>query len=202
MEKFNVVYLYAKTTDNVRELQFVLQSINLRNRYNEIRISTEPRRSFIELEEIKKAMKDNDICVITNPAVLGLNEADVATQLDWFIKKSRILLVYDFSSTYNLGIGQPLNQAVLQAIQQSVLEQGGKRIIKIPENRKSNSGRTRIEFPPEWENLYAKWEKKEISSKEFYEMSGLKRATFYNLLTEYREIIEQNNLFFDRYRKA
>lgn len=202
MGKFNIVYLYTKTTDNVKELQYVLQSINLYKRYKKIRISTEPRRSFTELEEIKKIMQEDDICIITNPAALGLNEADIATQLDWFIKKPRILLVYDFASTYNLGVGQPLNKAVLLTIQQSILEQSGKRIIKIPENRKSNAGRNRIKFPEGWEELYIQWENKEISSKEFLERSGLKRATFYNLLTEYREVIDQNKRFFDQYRNA
>ena len=35
----------------------------------------------------------------------------------------------------------------------------------------------------------------EIRSKQFIEMSGLKKATFYNLLTEYKEIQNRNKQY-------
>ena len=192
MGKVGNIYLYAKQEDRIEELQYVLQNISVFYKHNEIYISREPRRSFGELEKIKEVMQENDVCIITNPASLGLNETEVVTQLDWFIQKSRILLIYDFKTTYQWGVSEPLNQAILQTIQESVLRQAGKRVIKMPENRKSNAGRSRIELPENWAELYEQWENQKITSKEFLEKSGLKRATFYNLITEYRQMKEEN----------
>ena len=202
MAKTGNVYLYAKQTDDVKQLQYVLQNIEVFYKHGDIFISREPRRSFVELEKLKEQLKEDDICIITNPASLGLNEADVATQLDWFIKKPRILLIYDFNTTYLWGVSEPLNQAILQTIQQSVLVQGGKRIIKMPENRKSNAGRSRIDYPENWAELYEQWESEKITSKEFLEKTGLKKATFYNLITSYREMLEENHRFFDKYKSV
>lgn len=202
MRKTGDIYFYAKQEDRIEELQYVLQSIDAFYKHNEIYISREHRRSYAELEKIKATMQENDVCIITNPASLGLNENEVVSQLDWFIQKPRILLIYDFKTTYLWGVSEPLNQAILQTIQQSVLVQAGKRVVKMPENRKSNAGRSRIEFPENWTELYEQWENQIITSKEFLEKSGLKRATFYNLITEYKQMKEENDKFYDMYKNV
>lgn len=193
------VYLYAKQTDDIKQFQLVLELIKKFYDYNEVFISREPRRSFGELEHLKDNLGENDVCIITNPASLGLNEADIAAQLDWFIKKPRILLIYDYNTTYMFGVSEPLNQAILQTIQQSLT--GNKQVVKIPENRKSNAGRSRIDYPDNWSELYERWEKEEISSKEFLEQSGLKKATFYNMISSYRAMMEENDKFIGMYKR-
>ena len=57
-------------------------------------------------------------------------------------------------------------------------------------------------FPDGWDELYEKWEKQEISSKEFMEQSGLKKATFYNMLTEYKAMLKEQNDYLKRYANA
>ena len=58
--------------------------------------------------------------------------------------------------------------------------------------RQPGAGRPRLDFPDGWTELYDKWEKESISSKAFLEASGLKKATFYNKLADYRELREFN----------
>ena len=53
---------------------------------------------------------------------------------------------------------------------------------------------------PNWDELYEKWTNGEISSKKFIELSGLKKATFYNLLTEYKEIQSANAQYLKQYK--
>ena len=55
-------------------------------------------------------------------------------------------------------------------------------------------------FPDNWEELYTKWVGKEITSKEFCEKSGLKKATFYNMIIYYKEVLEANEKYFERYK--
>ena len=52
---------------------------------------------------------------------------------------------------------------------------------------KGNIGRPLIQYPDNWEENYVLWKNKKIPSKEFLNRVGLKKATFYNLLTEYRK---------------
>ena len=200
MEGIENIYLYAKVTDNVQEFEFVLQGIRWKQKFNSVYISTEPRRSYYELDKIKKVMTENDVCMITNLASLGLNEQEIAEGLDWFIKTPRMLVIANFSTSYLWGVSQPLNQAVLQTLQQALLGKSDGRTIMIPEHRKSNAGRKHINFPDNWEELYTKWVGKEITSKEFCEKSGLKKATFYNMLIYYKEVLEANEKYFERYK--
>lgn len=47
-------------------------------------------------------------------------------------------------------------------------------------------GRKRIPYPKDWEFLYDKWEKGEISATDFMKEAGLKKGTFYNLVKQYK----------------
>ena len=57
-------------------------------------------------------------------------------------------------------------------------------------------------FPEGWDEMYEEWEKKKISSKTFMEKSGLKKATFYNLLTEYKDILKEQNDYLKRFARV
>ena len=56
----------------------------------------------------------------------------------------------------------------------------------------ATTGRKKISFPDNWENLYATWNNGEITAKEFMDKSGLKKGTFYHLVNEYKELLEIN----------
>ena len=132
---------------------------------------------------------------------LGLNNAAIINQLEWFISKSINLVICNYSATYEYGVSQPMNKAVLNTILQSLLA-SDKNIIEISSSKRNNSGRNKMKFPDNWDELYEKWCRKEITSKDFIYESGLKKATFYNLLTEYKEIQEANEEVITRYHKA
>ena len=86
----------------------------------------------------------------------------------------------------------------MSTLLQSVLS-GNKNIITVSFKR-TNSGRYKLPFPDNWDELYEQWFKKKITSKQFIEMSGLKKATFYNLLTEYKDIQSANAEYMKRYK--
>ena len=198
----NNIYLYAKEMEKASDFDFVLQSIMLKDKIGDIFISAEPRRSYYELEKIKSVMKEDDVCIILNLSSLGLNDKDIAVGLDWFITTPRLLVIANFSNSYLWGVSQPMNRAILSTLQQTLLGKNEGNTIIMPDRKKSNAGRKLISFPDNWEELYGRWENKEISSKEFCELSGLKKATFYNLMTEYREMKKENENYFKRYRSV
>lgn len=192
---FMVIHLYAKRHEPLSLFDSVIDVIKREG--DEIYITTESKRSFRELEDIKKN-RGETIYVISSLNSLGLNEADVSTQLSWFIDAAAKLVICDISSTYEFGVSQPMNQAILSTLLQAILS-GNKNIITVSFKR-SNSGRSKLPFPENWDELYEKWSKGEITSKQFIDMSGLKKATFYNLVTEYKEIQTANAQYLKRYK--
>ena len=173
-----------KYTNNDENIKRIVDFI--RKEGDNIFVSVENRRSFHELEKIRKCMKLEDVAVIEKLNSLGMNEAEIANQLEWFVQKKRMLAVCECSATYEFGMSQPANMAALSVLKQTIIS-NNKNVVELPNYRRNNSGRNRIAFPDNWEELYDKWDKKEISSKEFLNQTGLKKATFYNLLTEYKE---------------
>ena len=193
------IYVYIKNTENVSEFTQVLNIIRQDN--SEIIVITESRRSFRELEKIKNIVTINDIVVVFTISSLGLNEAEISNQLDWFATKSICLVICDLDSTYRFGVTQPMNKAVLTTLLQSVLRHNSN-IVKLPVNRRKNSGRNKIAYPDNWEELYESWIDKQITSKEFLNKTGLKKATFYNLLTDYKQILKELEAFQFQYKSS
>lgn len=192
------IYIYSKTSEKKSLFENVIEII--REDKKEIIVSIEHNRNFKELEKIKKEMTDTDIILIGSLKSLGITSSEIADGLDYFIRNGKFLVVCDIESTYEYGIGQPMNRAVLKTILDSLVADNN--IVRINSNKKSNAGRNKIEFPDNWEELYEKWEKEEISSKKFMEESGLKKATFYNMVTEYKEILRANADFVKKFKLA
>lgn len=191
------IYIYTKTTEDISVFEDIMEVIDKKSQ--DIFVSVEHKRSFQELDVIMKEMTHEDILIIGSLTSLGINESDIANSLEYFIKNRKYLVISDIESTYEYGVSQPMNKAVLSTVLNSILS-NNKNIIKLPRNKKSNAGRNRIEFPDNWEELYERWERDGISSKEFLDKSGLKKATFYNMITEYKEILKANEAFVKKYK--
>ena len=190
------IYIYSKISDDINVFKDVLEKI--KDEAREIIISIEHKRNFKDLESIKKEMTDTDILLIAGLKSLGITDQDIGNELDYFIRKNKLLVVAEIESTYEYGVSQPMNKAILKTILASLISESN--IVSVKSNKKSNSGRNKIEFPDNWEELYEKWEKEEISSKKFMEESGIKKATFYNMIADYREILRANEEFVKRYK--
>lgn len=191
------IYIYSKTTEEIDVFEEVIELIKEKDL--DIYISVEHKRNFGELHKIKEEMSLDDILLIGKLSSLGINKADVLNELEYFINERKYLVVANVESTYKYGVSQPMNQAVLQTILDSILLTNSN-IINLGSSKRSNAGRNKIEFPDNWEDLYEAWEKGKISSKKFMEKSGLKKATFYNMITEYKEILAANYNFIKKYK--
>ena len=190
------IHVYGKTSEDINRFDIVINAI--RRDEQEITITVENKRSFRELENIKEKYRD-DIFLIGSLSSLGTNASDILDQIKWFIENEVLLVICDVPSTYEFGVGQPMNKAILSTIYQSVLSTGN---AIIPIGKKASVGRTRISFPDDWDELYEQWENGQITSKDFICASGLKKATFYNMMTEYKEIQKLNENFLSKYKRA
>lgn len=186
------LFIYGKTTCDMNVFENVLKYFDLEK--CEVFITIENKRSFREWNQLKLNMSKEDICIISSIKDIGLSDIDIAKELDWFIENDFLLAVSEISATYEYGISQPMNKAILSAMFQVYDD---KKILKI--SKKSCSGRPKVEFPDGWDELYDKWERRKISSKQFLEASGLKKATFYNLISEYKMLKKYNEDYRKKY---
>lgn len=194
------LYLYHKTIEDIAVFDEIMNSYV--SVADDIQIISESRRSYRALEQLIQEVNDvNTAIVISDMYSLGLTTEDILNRLNWFISHSICLFVCKYSATYEYGVSQPVNKAVLTTLMQSMLNMH-KNIVEIPRNKRTNSGRSKIAFPDSWDELYEKWEQQQISSKEFMEQSGLKKATFYNLLTEYKAMLREQNDYLKRYTRV
>lgn len=191
------IYIYIKNTDNIDSFKDVIDVV--RQDCDDIFSITESRRSFRELDKLKRSISTTDIVVIYDSVSLGLNEADISNELNWFIENSICLVICNIESTYCFGVYQPMNKAILTTLLQSILS-NNKNIVKFQDNRRKNSGRNKIMYPDNWDELYELWINKDITSREFLDRSGLKKATFYNLITDYKEMQKDLESFKKQYK--
>lgn len=191
-----IIHTYTKLHEPLEIFNDIIDIIKKNG--DELLITTESKRCFRELELIKE-VNTEIIYLVSSLQSLGLNDADIATQLNWFIENQVKLVICEIPSTYEFGVSQPINKAVLSSLLQFILN-ARTDIVTVPFYKKSTAGRNKLPFPDNWDELYEKWSQKEITSKDFMDKSGLKKATFYNMLTEYKHIQENNSLYLKKYK--
>jgi possible resolvase len=190
----NTLYLYAKTDIDLSVFDDIILRFN--NKYTELDITIENRRSFRDLDKLLQRLNKNDVLLINDLSDIGLKQTDLIKYLDYIVYNNIILIIQNIDTTHDDNID--INKAVLSTLKQYIVSNNN--IINF--SNKSSVGRSKIIFPDNWEDLYNSWINHEITSKEFINKSGLKKATFYNLLGEYKHIQELNLEYINKYRLA
>ena len=122
---------------------------------------------------------------------IGSNKQEVYEQLLW-LKTNKIVTIFaDYPATHIFD-NPASNQLAISVIIDVYSSLLGNKTFDIRSAMAATTGRKKISFPDNWENLYVAWDNGEISAKEFMDKSGLKKGTFYNLVNEYKEILEIN----------
>lgn len=188
--------IYAKHNDDIETMEEITG--NVCKSADTCELVVENKRSFRELENIKNNLGKEDIVVVSAIDSLGTNNSSIANNLSWFIDNNRLLLICDTLLTYEYGISQPINKSVLKTLLQYLIKDNS--VIEIPRGKKA-SGRNKIEYPENWDELYHKWIQKELTSKEVIDITGLKKTIFYNLVTEYRELLKKQDNCQKKYKQ-
>lgn len=139
------------------------------------------KRSQEEAIDMIKRAGANDYVIIDNISSLGTNHYNNYQIIATLLINKVIVLFADADIPLKKQIDPKFNEHFLAGIQYHLAS------LKEQENNRKNVGRPVVQYPVGWEQSYIKWKNKEISSKTFMEQMGLKKATFYNLLTEYRK---------------
>lgn len=153
---------------------------------------TDTDRDYIAFNQLKRDIKkEKGVLVISSINNIASNKQDVFDELTW-LKNNHIETIFaDYPATqiFDNPMANELALDVILNVYSSLLDN---KTFDIRSSIASSTGRKKISFPDNWELLYASWDNGEITAKEFIDKSGLKKGTFYNLVNEYKELLEIN----------
>lgn len=168
------VYVYKRENEDLMEVERLI------NQPYEIYIASD--RDSNAFQRLKQDMiHEPGLLIISSLCAIGANKRTILGELEWLQENGISTIVYDLAATwvFNDPIASDLVLRVLIDIYSSLQDN---KSFETP----VKTGRKKIVFPENWEELYSEWSSGDITAKEFIERSGLKKGTFYHLVTEYR----------------
>ena len=184
--KMRIVYIYQKYNEDDADLQRVAKSIL--HSGDQMMFGIEHPDSFQVLDDIINKEPPESIIIVHDIRDIGINAKDVTDRLSKIIKRKIVLLIVSVPATYEHGVSSKANGIVLDTLCQ-IITQSKKDTITF---RPRPAGRPKTEFPSGWDEKYEDWKIGRISSKEFMDWSGLKKATFYNRIADYQRILAED----------
>jgi hypothetical protein len=185
------IYVYVKKGENIKAIDALLQKAS-HNRELYYDLYTDSNRDYIAYKQLKKDIgKERGLLVISSINNIGSNKRDVYRELIW-LKENKIETVFADYPTTHIFDDPKANELAISVIIDVYASLLGNKTFDIRSSDSASVGRKKISFPENWEKLYSAWDNGEITAKEFIEKSGLKKGTFYNLVNEYKEILEIN----------
>lgn len=142
-----------------------------------------------ELKKMLRIVKEGDIIYIHDFSRLARSTKDLLEIVELLKKKGTSLVSLKENIDSNTPTGK-LMLTMIAAINEferlNLLERQREGIL-IAKRLGKYKGRKPIPYPENWEEMYQKWEKKEINSTKAREMVGLKKNTFYKLIKKWKE---------------
>lgn len=143
-----------------------------------------------ELKKMLRIVKEGDIIYIHDFSRLARSTKDLLEIVELLKKKGTSLVSLKENIDSNTPTGK-LMLTMIAAINEferlNLLERQREGIL-IAKRLGKYKGRKPIPYPENWEEMYQKWEKKEINSTKAREIVGLKKNTFYKLIKKWKEL--------------
>lgn len=146
-----------------------------------------------------------DTLFIANIQTLGTNKNFILEELNYlYSNEINVFFIENNELNVNLSVDEKLDlveaalinienekkrQATINGIYNMPVNENGARYSMKTFNQ---IGRPKIQIPENFTEVYSKWKDGELSSNEAMEKVGLKRTTFYNMVKEYENMIENN----------
>ncbi len=129
---------------------------------------------------------------------LSRNKSDIKAELEFYKKNGIRVKIIDLPTTMVDLDGQEWIIDMVNNIIIEVLSSIAEQERATTKNRQAEGiaaakaagrslGRPTVELPVNWDEIYTRWKRKEISGKTAIELSGLKRTTFYKLVKKYEQ---------------
>ena len=187
----NKIYAYMKKGEDMSLINCLLERAS-HNRELYYDLYTDSDRDYIAFNQLKRdIVKEKGLLIISSINNIGSNKNDVFKELSW-LKNNHIETVFADYPTTQIFDNPSANELALSVILDVYASLLNNKTFDIRSAVAASTGRKKISFPDNWENLYSAWDNGDITAKEFMDKSGLKKGTFYHLVNEYKELLEIN----------
>lgn len=191
------VYFYARVSSKEQNLDRQIAAFKeLGAQDREIIVDKESGKDLdrVGYQALKNAMlRRGDTLVIKSLDRLSRNKCDIKNELQYFKEQGIRLKVIDLPTTMmELPEGQEwvfemVNNILIEVLgtiaeqeRASIRQRQAEGIAAAKQNGKK-LGRPALEFPHNWDEVYASWRAGEITAKTAMEQTGTKRTSFYKL---------------------
>lgn len=184
----NIAYVRVSTVEQNEQRQLEgLKSYNIDKWFTEKVSAKDTERP--QLKAVMDFAREGDTIYIWDFSRLARSTKDLLDIVEELTNKG----VHLRSVKENLDTSTPTGKLMLTMIgainefERANLLERQREGIAIAKEKGAYKGRKKIDFPPNWKEVYPKWKNREITGVKAMELLELKRNTFYNLIKEYEE---------------
>lgn len=184
----NIAYVRVSTVEQNEQRQLEgLKSYNIDKWFTEKVSAKDTERP--QLKAVMDFAREGDTIYIWDFSRLARSTKDLLDIVEELTNKG----VHLRSVKENLDTSTPTGKLMLTMIgainefERANLLERQREGIAIAKEKGVYKGRKKIDFPPNWKEVYGKWKTREITGVKAMELLELKRNTFYNLIKEYEE---------------
>ena len=188
----NLFYIYKKTSEELDAIIPILKKHKVNQ--EACRLFVDTNRDFIHYKEMKESiLRENGILFFNSLHSIGNSKESILEELKWFNDNKIEIVVADMPSTHYFEMSELNYQSCSTMIDLfRILQNYPGFDFQNPDF--SDVVRKKIRFPNNWDYYFSLYETKQISANEFQQQVGLKRATFFNLLSEYKQLKKMNQI--------
>ena len=132
---------------------------------------------------LKQQISTPGLLILMSLNDIGRTKADVLDQAAWLRTVGIEIVVISCPST--MIFNNPKMNGIAFSILVDMYRNMPDYRTLLPESTVKRLGRPKVEFPQGWDELYVKWRNRGITAKELMERTGLKKGSFYHLISAY-----------------
>lgn len=191
------VFIYKKTSEAIDDIASILINNNISA--SDCRLFVDTNRDFIHYEEIKQyIIEEKGILIINSLHSIAYSKQKLLEELEWLSANKIEAVVADMPSTW-IFTNPSLNHQSISTLLDCFKILQKYQTFEFQNPDFVEGGRKKIRFPGNWESNYELYASKQISANEFQQRVGLKRATFFNLLSEYKQLQKLNSIDYNNF---
>jgi DNA invertase Pin-like site-specific DNA recombinase len=186
----NIAYVRVSTIEQNEQRQLdALKKHNIDKWFTEKVSAKDTKRP--ELVNMLDYAREGDTIYIHDLSRLARSTKDLLDIVEQ-LKEKKVELI---SNKENIDTSTPTGKLMLTMIgaiaefERANLLERQREGIAIAKGNGAYKGRKKIDFPKDWEEVYNKYKTRGMTATKAMEILNLKRNTFYNLTTEWEEII-------------
>lgn len=140
-----------------------------------------------QLQEMMNFLREGDILIVESISRLARNTKDLLELTERLDAKG----VKFVSKKENIDTSTPTGRFILTIfgalaeLERSYIKDRQADGIAAAHRRGKHLGRPKLDFPDNWESVYKKWKKREISGVTAFKMLNLAKTRFYSLVKLY-----------------